>query len=54
MSWDGRLRRWQKQRNELETQWFELVDRVCRLLKNTEAKYGPWVTPFFEEASHDA
>ncbi len=54
ISWDGRLRRWQKQRNELDTQWYELVDRVFRLLKNTEVKYGHWVRPFFEEAKHDA
>lgn len=54
MSWDARLRRWQKQRNELDKQWHELVDRVYRLLKHTELEYGPWVTPFHEETHHDA
>jgi len=53
-SWDSRLRRWQRQRNELDLEWFELVDRVYRLLKVTEAKYGPWVTPYFQEAIDDA
>jgi len=53
ISWDGRLRRWQKQRRELESQWYEFVARVYRLLKHTESKYGPWVMPFFREIGHD-
>jgi hypothetical protein len=54
MSWDGRLRRWQRQRDELDVTWQELVDRVYKLLKHTEVQYGPWVSPFYEEMSHDA
>jgi hypothetical protein len=48
MSWDGRLRRCQRQRDELDAIWQELVDRVYKLLRGTESKYGPWVRPFSE------
>lgn len=54
MSWDERLRRWQRQRDELDATWHDLVDRVYKLLKQTEVQYGPWVRPFYEEVSHDA
>lgn len=54
MSWDGRLRRWQRQRSDLDAKWRELVDRVYKLLKHTEVQYGPWVLPFYEEMNHDA
>ena len=54
MSWDGRLRRWQKQRNELDNRWHDLVDRVYQLLRRTESKYGRWMTPFFRETVHGA
>lgn len=54
ISWDTKLRRWQRNRNELDVTWHELVDRVYNLLKHTEAQYGPWVSPFFGELSHDS
>ena len=54
MSWDGRLRRLQRQRDELDAIWQELVDRVYKLLKHTEVRYGPWVSPFYEGMRHDA
>jgi hypothetical protein len=49
MSWDGRLRRWQRNRNELDRQWYEAMNRVYMLLKATEVQYGPWVQPFMEK-----
>jgi hypothetical protein len=48
MSWDGRLRRLQRLRDELDSVWQELVDRVYKMLRDTELKYGPWVHPFSE------
>jgi len=52
-SWDKRIRRWHEKRYELDRTWRRLLVRVDEALKVTEADYGPWVTPFIPEASHD-
>lgn len=49
VTWDARLRRYQRRRHELDSDWKVLVDRVYQSLKQTELKFGQWVMPFFED-----